>query len=357
MSIMKATYQVVDVKFSEDDDKKWDAKTKFCDLRKINVSAKDLNPLVARLRERLKIELDKYFGEPSDHQYLAMMVDPVMMTQGLPILNGLHQGDLVEKAKAIFKDNLEKEAIRSGNISDERGDVDERGDASMPVILEDKDQDDPITAFLYQNARAEATADAFSSSQSPQTVAHEAFSEYSSLIVDWATFLSREQGLSKFDVNRVKLGDCLYTSGIVDILLWWRKNARKYPLVSRLASRVLAKPDANSLQERVFSMASLIDSKLRQRLGEQKFESLCLLAFNKKFIRESESGANVTLETLIESLQSAASVNQASEVLIKFFDLDPHEDEEDPDYASKSMGHMLREAGRYIDAAGKRKRS
>jgi hypothetical protein len=55
--------------------------------------------------------------------------------------------------------------------------------------------------------------------------------------------------------------------------------------VSRIAARVLARPDANSLQERVFSFFKRIDSPLRQQLGDDKFGMLSVLAFNRQFIK------------------------------------------------------------------------
>jgi hypothetical protein len=68
-------------------------------------------------------------------------------------------------------------------------------------------------------------------------------------------------------------------------LHWYKVNGSKHQLVSRIAARVLARPDANSLQERVFSFCKRIDSPLRQQLGDDKFGMLSVLAFNRQFIK------------------------------------------------------------------------
>jgi hypothetical protein len=62
--------------------------------------------LVAKLRTQWKDELDKYFLEPSDLQCLAMIVNSVMLTTGLPMLRVLGHGVIVDCSLSIFKEKL-----------------------------------------------------------------------------------------------------------------------------------------------------------------------------------------------------------------------------------------------------------
>lgn len=71
--------------------------------------------MVAKLRSmQLKDELDKYFLEPSDLQWcLAMIVNPVMLTTGLPILQMLGHGLIVDCSLSVLKETLLEEATCS----------------------------------------------------------------------------------------------------------------------------------------------------------------------------------------------------------------------------------------------------
>jgi hypothetical protein len=90
-------YKIVDVAFADVIEDRWDTRSAFRHLPTTKVAASELPPLVAKLRTRLKDELDKYFLNPSDLQCLAMIVDPVMLTTGLPILSMLGHGDIVNR--------------------------------------------------------------------------------------------------------------------------------------------------------------------------------------------------------------------------------------------------------------------
>jgi hypothetical protein len=81
----------------------------------------------------------------------------------------------------------------------------------------------------------------------------------------------------------------------VDIMRRWQANTCNYRLISRIATPALAKPEVNSMQERVFSCAGLIDTDLRQRLGTEKFEILLVLAFNKEFVKKTDADGTQSL--------------------------------------------------------------
>ncbi len=49
-------------------------------------------------------------------------------------------------------------------------------------------------------------------------------------------------------------------------LLWWKENQNKYPVLAKLARMYLAIPATSTPSERVFSVASKVISKFRNRL-------------------------------------------------------------------------------------------
>ena len=108
----------------------------------------------------------------------------------------------------------------------------------------------------------------------------------------------------------------------VDSTKWWAENAGKFPCVSRVSARFLAKPGSNAFQESVFSLCKLVDTDQRQRLGSVKFEMLVLLAINAKWINQF---CVITNKDLVEAINSASSAAECLKELVKFFDNDDHD--------------------------------
>jgi hAT family C-terminal dimerisation region len=59
--------------------------------------------------------------------------------------------------------------------------------------------------------------------------------------------------------------DIMYVYKYFEVLTWWRVNAGKYTELSVAATIVLGKPTHNAFQERVFSMGTHKDTRLRNR--------------------------------------------------------------------------------------------
>jgi hypothetical protein len=73
-------------------------------------------------------------------------------------------------------------------------------------------------------------------------------------------------------------------------LTWWKFNARKYKLLSILASRVLCIPATSAPSERVFSTAGLTIAKDRARLASETANELIFLHEALPAIRNFEAG-------------------------------------------------------------------
>ena len=113
------------------------------------------------------------------------------------------------------------------------------------------------------------------------------------LAVNWSEVFAK-QGVAQPEQRKLK--DVFFVASQVDILKWWKKRASRYPIISRLALRYLAKPDANGFQERVFSRAKAVDSPLRQRLSKWMYEMLTLSAVNGPWMATTTSSAKDTAD-------------------------------------------------------------
>jgi hypothetical protein len=53
--------------------------------------------------------------------------------------------------------------------------------------------------------------------------------------------------LDEIDKSKVRLGNWIYVSEVVDVSQWWRKNGVHHRLAERIATRHLGAPDSNGL--------------------------------------------------------------------------------------------------------------
>jgi hypothetical protein len=149
--------------------------------------------------------------------------------------------------------------------------------------------------------------------------------------------------LDEIDKSKVRFGNWIYISEVVDVSQWWHKNGVHHRLVERIAVRHFDAPNSNGLQERVFSICKHIDNTLQQNLGNAKFEMLLILVFNKAFIKDMESKDQFTVDNLIASLKSATDAIEAAINIIKYFDLEG-DVEDDETYEGMAIVVMLKSA-------------
>ena len=73
-----------------------------------------------------------------------------------------------------------------------------------------------------------------------------------------------------------------------DRLGWWKMHSSSFPILSRLARKVLCIPAASSKSERVFSVGGNTVSAKRGRLGPLTVQDLVMVACNLRLLREME---------------------------------------------------------------------
>ena len=350
------SYSVVDVTFKADDKEKWDATTLFKDLPTRLIPATQMNANAQLLRSRITKELTAYFPEPDDHQLVAMICDPVMFTTGIPFIRKLGHGSIVRRAIECFKAKVKEEAWRSWHASFEIEPTNEQ--QLHPELIPAKvvtSSDDFFSSVMAVQADEDNDINNDCVEVSAVELADEAIKCWMGLRVNWGIFLKVDQNVESVDTNKIAQNNCYYLSEQVNVLLWWRQNAHLHRIVSRIASRELARPDANGLQERVFSFCKLLDSPLRRNLSDDKFEMIALLAFNRQSIQEFDENDNpLCIQELLKSLHSSASAIKAAEALFEFFEIEKT-DLLDEDLSSP-LASMLAKAAEAIDQLSSKRR-
>lgn len=125
----------------------------------------------------------------------------------------------------------------------------------------------------------------FNMTVEPVTLLKEQYARKNAMIdpdkVDWT-----KVGI---DWDRVKANDTIYISSKFDLLEWWKNvgasSTSQYRLIFPVVLIVTAVPASNGSQERTFSICTIFDDHLRQRLKPKRFEMAVLLAVNHAFLR------------------------------------------------------------------------
>ena len=67
-------------------------------------------------------------------------------------------------------------------------------------------------------------------------------------------------------------------------LRWWKTNESRFPMLAKVAKKVLAIPATSTPKERLFSTAGLICTKKRARLSAKHVDMLVFLHENRQFL-------------------------------------------------------------------------
>ena len=269
----KATsYKVINL-----DAEKWDGSKSFEQLPKTRVPVEKMSQEARELIQRLEANYDTYFDAPKDHTLISLVLDPIVWTLGRPFIQAYDSGR-IEEALALVKEEYErlapaKDAVvaeQEGGPEDSNQDEDSRDSTLFGMLMDIQQEADSGTDAVAQMSEFDRWM-------------------VLSSMVDWRTEAVR-QGAKLPKISEAKLKSKLKNPSFVlehvNPLLWWKENASKFPVLSSMALRFLAKPDSNGFQERVFSKAKLVDSPLRQRLSTWKYEILVLQALNQAWIEE-----------------------------------------------------------------------
>jgi hypothetical protein len=84
---------------------------------------------------------------------------------------------------------------------------------------------------------------------------------------------------------------------------WWKLVARQYPVLSKIALKVLSIPATSAASERNWSAFGFIHNKLRNRMLDQKVEKCVYLYWNIKVMREIKGKKERNITSELENIE------------------------------------------------------
>ena len=251
--------QVIDL--SRQPDPSWKSAR---DLPRVSVPRANLTRCGQTLLARVYEELDERFHEPSNHEMIAMLLDP--RSRDLKFLSN-------ETWKADGRKYLKDAYMVLWGKMKAAGVVGASG-CNLDSTDSQQAEDDVFTVSVTDfNEEGDAKADI-------------EISEWLSLKINWANWISPGSSLPK---DRVSLLD-LYVH--VNCCSFWRAHEAKFPTLSVLARIFLGLPSAQSFQERLFSTASSVMGERRCNLNPSVFKQLTLLKHNREFVKRVRDANN-----------------------------------------------------------------
>jgi len=284
-----SVYKVVDL-----DGIKWTPQTSFANLvrkssKLMTVNDSDTQPGVVELmdpaavvlRNRVEQLLDKFFPELDDNALLGILLNPITLTTGKVIVDQF-DSELWGRAVAVLERRLIKEAKA---LKPEGRGKSPRARSGAAAAAETEDLLD--FGCLFSGAMAavqESNTEGGDAIDDAAADARKELADWLQLSVDWSAEARRQGHDLKLPADSP--ANSLRIATVVDPLPLFLQLQTRFPLVSRLAAKILAIPAANSYQERFFSFATWIDTDYSQRVSAITFERNVLLKVNGGLMSE-----------------------------------------------------------------------
>ena len=270
---------------------KYDAKTQMKEILaarskrmtrdRTNHDLPQLQPETCQLLDRLETELNRYFVKPTVNGLLAMALDPVVWLTGRRFVENHHDSsDLWEDLE--YELDKAYEAEKAGmNLSEAR--LRAQGNSESIAFQDNEDSVDSWEAEVIGDRGAHTSNQSQGHGLISIDADMEELEKWKNLSLNWEMIIQQQQG-TDFVIQTNRILSPYYLSNVVDSLQLWRTHlVPQFPVLHRIALRVLATPDSNGFQERVFSHASTINSVRRMSLVPESFEQLILLKVNDKY--------------------------------------------------------------------------
>jgi hAT family C-terminal dimerisation region len=261
----------------------------------------ELGPVAQKLIQRIAVAFKEYGGLPTDHQLLAMMVNPLSLFVGFPLLslhqealsqNGvndpdLHRNFLVE-AHELLQKALDERC--TAMLSREYQPAEPLAGLNSPrnaVQLEDPDDLVAMALLAYRRRRGA------SPTKTGQDVLKAELTNYCKFQQEWHKVL-RLGGVHEDVIKKVGTNVDDWIANWTTIaehfspMKWWEDNKTRFPHIYIIACQIICAPASNGYQERTFSAATWMDGKLSTRQTDATFQMKVLLYKNQDFIRDSK---------------------------------------------------------------------
>mmetsp|Transcript_32277 Transcript_32277/g.67858 ORF Transcript_32277/g.67858 Transcript_32277/m.67858 type:complete len:853 (-) Transcript_32277:67-2625(-) len=234
-----------------------------------------------RLQEQLKMRLPA----PKPNQCLSVLLDPATKAFAEILLD---EDGLFHKTRALLKEK-HRDAWRAFHapVDDKEGDNGEEEELATPKATamdldEDDEEEDDEDDILGMTCELEAN-DADPEEDTTERDADDVFEKWMNHTVKFSKYVFDSQQPMKA-VGAVKFKELVAK---FDTMKYYReKGKEEWPTITILARIHFSKMDNSAFQERVFSTAANVMSKVQNRMGFAHLEMRTLLAQNKDLIRQ-----------------------------------------------------------------------
>ncbi|CAI2163552.1 6977_t:CDS:2 [Funneliformis geosporum] len=90
---------------------------------------------------------------------------------------------------------------------------------------------------------------------------------------------------------------------------WWKLVAKRYPILSTIALKILSIPVTSTASERNWSTFSFINNKLRNRMLNQRVEKCVYLYWNMKILREIKEKIETNIVNELDSIAEKDTIS------------------------------------------------
>ena len=304
-----------------DDETQWDGNAKFPELghngdpisipanaktlagtvrqiQMVALDSNDLHSVPALLVTRLCKELRSYGGEPTRDQLLAMACNPFTATTGMKELQiqGMvlqQEVSVDEETKALAKDFKE---LAMGELEKEARKICQKMLPTTPPPSDNEDASDlPLVEQLRLKMEREEAAKQAQQDNAKDSIQRE-IEDFFSQIFDPIVELPKQtrkvapEVLARIGTTPSKwMENWPIVVKNFDVFDWWERTGKeKFPHIYHVACCILPLPDSNGHQERTFSTATWMDSKLQQRTKDMTFQQKVIIAKNRSFLHHNK---------------------------------------------------------------------
>jgi len=148
--------------------------------------------------------------------------------------------------------------------------------------------------------------------------------ERDAIIMEYSEYVGKLGGFSD---------DHLWGNLITKPINWWKLVARRYPILSKIALKVLSIPATSAASERNWSAFGFIHNKLRNRMLDQRVEKCVYLYWNMKILREIKEKIEINVTNELENIEIEKDndSNQFNNWFIEDFDVNELDNENSDD--------------------------
>lgn len=226
----------------------------------------------ALLKERLVTYLGYYFDEPDRWELLGLLLNPITLTL---CQKAIKDYSMIQSARAeqFLREEFEIECNSTLRNNHNEENTEPLEQPRRKARFNERSGMFSTVAASMREVRA---------NMDEHHAEDDELKRWLALKIDWGEVIKRHN-------LGININECTWLdiAKVFDPLILFKESlAKQFPIISRLALRILAIPSSNAFIERFFSGVTYIDTDHRQRVRAETLETNALLRVNYDFISE-----------------------------------------------------------------------